>query len=78
MSSITTLNDLEILKEGIIEKIEAEKRTKNRLLDLGLVPGTKVRSVLSNYFGTLKAFEFKGTIIALRDVDSGKILVKQK
>ena len=71
-----TLNKLEILRTGEIEKILHKKECKNRLLDLGFVPGIKVKTVLSDFSGNLKAFEIRNTVIALRNTDSEKIIVK--
>lgn len=71
-----TLNKLGILKTGKIEKILHKKECKNRLLDLGFVPGTKVKTVLLDFSGNLKAYEIRNTVIALRDSDSEKIVVK--
>ena len=71
-----TLNKLNILKTGEIEKILHKKECKNRLLDLGFVPGTKVKPVFLDFSGTLKAYELRNTVIALRDTDSEKIVVK--
>ena len=71
-----TLNKLGLLKKGKIEKISHKKECKNRLLDLGFVPGTVVRTVLSDFSGKLKAYEIRNTVMALRDSDSEKIMVK--
>lgn len=71
-----TLNNLGLLKTGEIEKILHKKECKNRLLDLGFVPGTKVKTVLSDFSGKLKAYEIRNTVIALRNTDSEKIVVK--
>lgn len=71
-----TLSKLDLLKTGKIEKILHKKESKNRLLDLGFVPGVKVKTVLLDFSGNLKAFEIRNTVIALRDSDSEKIIVK--
>ena len=73
-----TLNKLKILEIGIIEKILNKGSPKNRFLSLGFIPGNKVKSVLIDHSGTLKAYEIKGAIIALRDEDANKILVKKQ
>ena len=71
-----TLNELKILETAVIEKILTKGSQKNRFLSLGFTPGYKVKTVLLDHSGTLKAYEIKNAIIALRDDDSCKILVK--
>ncbi len=40
-----TLNDLKIGKEGIITSVRGEGALRLRLLDMGLIPGTKVKVI---------------------------------
>ena len=50
--------------------------TRRRLLDLGLIPGTKVIPELSNSFGDPRAYRIRGTLIALRKEQAAQILVR--
>lgn len=43
---LKNLNLLPINKYGIVKNVIGEENTKRRLLDLGLVKGTKVKPVL--------------------------------
>ncbi|HHU62304.1 MAG TPA: ferrous iron transport protein A [Natronincola sp.] len=61
-----TLADLTVGKSGIVEKINAEGILLRRMLDLGLIPGTKVRACYENPTGNPIAYEIRGTIMALR------------
>jgi len=49
---------------------------RQRLLDLGFVPGTEVRVYLRAPAGEPTAYDVKGATIALRKEQAGKILVK--
>ena len=49
---------------------------KRRLLDLGIIKGTKIIPVLKSPSGDPTAFEVRGTLIALRKEDA--ILIKIK
>ena len=65
------------LKKGdglVIKKIKTEEKLRQRLLDIGFIPGTKVKCVRTSPFGDPKAFLVRGTVIALRNSDSAKIL----
>ena len=65
------------LKKGdglVIKEIKNEEKLRQRLLDIGFIPGTKVKCVRTSPFGDPKAFLVRGTVIALRNSDSAKIL----
>jgi len=47
-----------------------------RLLDLGLVPGTKIRPEFESPFGSPRAYFIRGSMIALRREQANLILVK--
>ena len=65
------------LKKGdglVIKEINTEEKHRQRLLDIGFVPETKVKCVRISPFGDPKAFLVRGTVIALRNSDSVKVL----
>ena len=65
------------LKKGdglVIKEIKTEEKLRQRLLDIGFVPETKVKCVRISPFGDPKAFLVRGTVIALRNYDSAKVL----
>lgn len=67
------LNQLVLNKIGIIKDIKCEETIKRRLLDMGLVKGTKIVPVLTSPSKDPRAFEVRGTIIAIRQEDAVKI-----
>ena len=76
MLKIKTLNDLEVEDVGIVKKIDGDEMIKRRLLDLGLLEGTKIKPVLVSPSGDPKAFEFRGALIAIREEDTINIKIK--
>jgi DtxR family Mn-dependent transcriptional regulator len=46
---------------------------RRRLMDLGFVPGTEVKAVLSSPTGDPVAYELRGTLIALRHEQAGLV-----
>lgn len=64
------LNELEINKTGRILKINCKKDIRRRLLDLGMIKGTKITPVLISPSGDPKAFDIRGTLIAIREEDT--------
>lgn len=70
-----TLNNLSVGESCIIKKINDSSKIKRRLLDIGLIPGTKVECVLSSPSNDSLAYLIRGTTIAIRKIDSKEIEV---
>ena len=70
-----TLNNLSIGESCTIKEIKDSSKIKRRLLDIGLIPGTKVECVLSNPGNDSLAYLIRGTTIAIRKIDSKEIEV---
>lgn len=71
-----TLNLLPIEKEAIVKELKCNGMIRRRLLDLGLVKGTKIKSIFKSPSGDPIAFEIRGTILALRTEDSRFIIIE--
>jgi len=48
---------------------------RRRLLDLGVVPGTRIRCEFASPFGTPRSYAIRGALIALRDYQAERILI---
>ena len=48
------------------------------MLDLGLVPGTKVAALRVSPGGDPKAYKIRGAVIAFREKEGSQIMVKYK
>ena len=75
---MTDYSTLTVMKRGVLASviiINADKKTKQRLEDLGIVPDTKILCVMKSPLGDPIAYLFRGALIALRSEDSKKILV---
>ncbi len=72
-TKITTLDKLPLNEYGKIEKIECIGNIKRRLLDLGLVKGTKIVPVLVSPSKDPRAFFVRGSTIAIRKEEAEKI-----
>ncbi|HHV63032.1 MAG TPA: ferrous iron transport protein A [Firmicutes bacterium] len=70
------LCDLPVGGVGIVDEILVGGAVRRRLLDLGLVPGTRVQAVRHSPIGDPVAFRIRGAIIALRREESARILVR--
>ena len=68
-----TLDKLPLNHNAIIKSLNLTGTIRRRLLDLGLVKGTNITTVLISPSKGLKAFYVRGSIIALRDEDTSLI-----
>ena len=71
------LNELPLTTVGIIDELNCNGNIRRRLLDLGLVKGTKITPVFKSPSGDPTAFEIRKTLIALRKEDSKLINLKE-
>ena len=72
-----TLYELPLNTVGIIDELNCNGNTRRRLLDLGLVKGTKITPVFKSPSGDPTAYEIRKTLIALRKKDSKLIILKE-
>ena len=72
-----TLNELSINETCYIKDILSVGDTRRRMLDMGLIPGTKLISAFKAPFGEPTAYLVRGTLIALRRNDAEKIEIEK-
>lgn len=58
-----------------VVSINCDNSLKKRLLDLGLVPNTRISPIFVSPFGDPIAYEFRGNIIAIRKNEAKNIVV---
>lgn len=75
---LKNLSLLPINRYGIVKNIIGKDNTKRRLLDLGLVKGTKIKPVLVSPSNGLRAYEFRSSLIAIRKEDAENIIIGGK
>lgn len=71
------LSDLPISGEAVVHSLapSCTGAERHRLLDLGVVPSTRVRCELASPFGTPRSYAIRGSLIALRDHQAERILI---
>jgi len=74
---MNTLAQMNRGESAIICTLAATGRIRKRLLDIGLVPGTKVECLQKSPLGDPTAFFIRGAVIALRCEDCSKIYVRK-
>ncbi len=73
---MTTLNKISTGEFAVVVAVDTALSLKQRLYDIGLVPGTKVKVVHQSPAGNPRAYLVRGAVIALRNCDAEKIFVR--
>lgn len=73
-----TLSALPLGESAYVTHISAEPSMALRLTDLGLIPGTRVTCLARSPAGDPRAYLIRGAVIALRNADTGGILLQRE
>ena len=71
-----SLDKLPLNQTGNIKTIKCSGILERRLLDLGLVKDTPITALFRSPLGDPTAYEFRGSIIAIRSDEARNIYVK--
>ncbi|MBE6801151.1 MAG: ferrous iron transport protein A [Ruminococcaceae bacterium] len=73
---MTTLDKISTGEFAVVVAIDTQISLKQRLYDIGLMPGTKIKVVHQSPSGNPRAYLVRGAVIALRNCDAEKITVR--
>lgn len=73
-----TLNELEIGKSAVIDKVGGEGVLRYRLLDMGIIPKTKVTLIKRAPMGDPIELRLRGYTLTLRVEDAKKIEITEE
>ena len=77
MNTKKTLNDIGPGEHAIISELKSDENMKRRLLDIGLIRGSKVECLGRSPGGDPSAYLIRGAVIAIRSEDCENILIKE-
>ena len=77
MKKTMRLNEVPIGHYVRIKELLTSEEMRRRLMDLGMVRGTKVKPVLVSPAGDPVAYEVRGAVIALRSRVTSEVLVEE-
>jgi len=64
------MHKLKVGETAWVQHLDAEKGMRRRLLDLGLVPGTKIEVIRKSPLGDPTLYLIRGAMIALRQEEA--------
>lgn len=77
MCSARTLAELEPGESAVVDRLQAAGGLRRRLMDIGLIEGTRVRCVGRSPLGDPSAYLVREAVIALRFSDSQKVFLSK-
>ncbi len=72
-----TLDMLKAGRTATITGIHSTNAERRRLFDLGILPGTKIESVMSSPLGDPVAYRIRNSVVALRREQASLIEVEE-
>jgi len=72
-----TLDMLKIGQSATVTKIFSTNTERRRLLDLGILPGTKIENVMPSPLGDPVAYRIRSAVVALRREQAQLIEVQE-
>lgn len=78
MNNVNSLDEIQPGEQAELTAVAVKPAIRRRLIDIGLVEGTKIECVGKSPFGDPKAFLVRGAVIAIRSEDCRNILIKKE
>ena len=75
-NDLLPLNEVPMGNVVFVKELISDGISRRRMLDLGLIKGTKVQCLRQSPSGDPTAYEIRGAVIALRYEEASKILVQ--
>ena len=75
MEQVRVLGQLAVGEGGVVRALGLDGAMRRRLLELGLVPGTRAECVLRAPTGSPAAYLVRGAVLALRQCDAARVEV---
>ncbi len=69
------LSELRPGESGTVARLELDGAQRRRLMDLGLVPGTRITVAFASPLEDPKAYQVRKALIALRDEQARRVVV---
>lgn len=76
MSTVTSMSKMLPGQKASVISLDIDGDIRRRLLDIGLIEGTKIECVCQSPLGDPLAFRIRGAIIAIRSNDCKNIFVR--
>lgn len=76
-TELVPMTELAKGENGEVVQINTKGLLRQRLMEMGLTTGVNVKFLRRGAFGDPKSYLIRGTMIALRNEEAGKIIVRR-
>lgn len=76
MKNTKRLSELCVMECAEVRSLLCEGAMRRRLLDLGIIPGTRMVCVGKSPLGDPRAYAVRGKVIAIRKRDADKVILE--
>ncbi len=76
MKSIVSLPDLPLRKSAVVEAVGGDRAFRRRIMEMGLIPGTKVRLVAVAPLGDPLTLELRSSRLSIRKKEAAHVRVR--
>jgi Fe2+ transport system protein FeoA len=73
-----TLDGLKADELAVVEELLSEGPERRRMLDLGILPGTRVEVVMKSPLGDPTAYRIRDSVVALRAEQARQIRIRKE
>jgi len=73
-----TLDGLKAEELAVVEELLSEGPERRRMLDLGILPGTRVEVVMKSPLGDPTAYRIRDSVVALRAEQARQIRIRKE
>jgi ferrous iron transport protein A len=73
-----TLNMLKAGCAAVVKEIRSTNAERRRMVDLGILPGTRIENVMPSPLGDPIAYRIRGAVIALRSEQAELIEIEEQ
>ena len=70
---LRTLDQLPIGESAVVHRIDCDRRVGGRLMEMGLLPGTRIEMVRRAPFGDPLEIRLRGYLLSLRSADAAEV-----
>ena len=67
---LRTLDQLPIGESAVVQRIDCDRRVGGRLMEMGLLPGTRIEMIRRAPFGDPLEVRLRGYLLSLRSADA--------
>lgn len=73
--TVRTLDQLPLNAAATVVELTSEGAERRRMMDLGLLPGTRVEVAMGNPLGDPRAYQIRGSVVALRREQARQVYI---